>query len=357
MLKRKIKVLVVDDSVLIRKILCSMIEGDDRFEVVGCAESGKKAIEMCSCYSPDVISMDVHMPDMDGIEATRQIMSLLPVPIVIVSGFYNSSEVEMAIKVLEAGAVFIMEKPCSPGHPNYESNKRNYLSTLKIMSEVKVVRRKMASKTVETAIKPPIIDNAMPANTQFEILLIGASAGGPESARRLLENLPADFPLPVVFVQHIDPHFVEGFATWLNSYSNLKVVIASSGMQLKKGFVYMPAGKSHIILKSDKSIGMIPETNEKELVPSINRFFESACEVFGSKAIAVLLSGMGKDGVQGMKNLFSAGALTFAQDEKTCLVFGMPHEAIKLNAVNKVLPPNEIAQEIVSIIKKKNPNR
>lgn len=354
MKKAKIRVLVVDDSALIRKVLCAMIEPDDRFEVVGCTDTGSNAVEMCMQYHPDVISMDINMPDMDGIEATRQIMCQLPTPIVIVSGFYNSSEVAMAINALEAGAVFIMEKPFAIGHPNYESSKRNYLSTLKIMSEVKVVRRKSIPKNSDKIKVENENDTCLSTNTDFQVVVIGASAGGPESVRKLLENLSADFPLPVIFVQHIDPHFAEGFAEWLNTYSKLKVIIAKNKMPLKSGTVFMPPGKSHIIINADKTIGLIPEVNQNELVPSVNKLFASAADVFGKHTIAVLLTGMGKDGALMMKKLHSAGALTFAQDEKSCLVFGMPHEAILLNAVSKVLSPSEIAFEISSKIKIKN---
>lgn len=352
-MKEKIKVLVVDDSTLIRKILCSMIESDERFELIGCVNDGKKAVELCLKLKPDVISMDVNMPDTDGIEATRQIMSQQPTPIVIVSGFYNTTEVELAIKVLEAGAVYIMEKPFSPGHPNFETSRKNYLNTLKLMSEIKVVRRK--SKTVQTENQCATLntDTILPAASEYEILVIGASAGGPESARKLLENIDKDLPIPVILVQHIDPHFADGFVQWLNSYSNLKVMIASDNMLLENGIVIMPPGNSNIIIKPNKTIGLITEKNQNEPVPSVNKLFESAATVFDKKTIAVLLSGMGKDGAEMMKKLHKSGALTYAQDEKTCLVFGMPFEAIKLKAVTKVLNPSEIAIDICNTLKKR----
>ena len=351
----KIRVLVVDDSALIRKILCLMIESDSHFELVGCADNGKKALELCVVTKPDVVSMDVNMPEIDGVEATRQIMEQNPTPIVIVSGFYQPSEVELAIRVLEAGAVYIMEKPFSPGHPNYESSKRNYLNALKLMSEVKVVRRRIKTPT-ETKVQfpKPELSVSVPTNTDFEVLLIGASAGGPESVRRLLENISPQFPLPVVFVQHIDPHFADGFVTWLNSYSKLEVLIAADNQTLECGKVYMPPGKSHIEIKANKTVRLLPASSKTELIPSVNRLFESAVGVFGNKTIAVLLSGMGKDGAEMMKKLHTAGALTYAQDEKSCLVFGMPYEAIKLKAVTKVLSPNEIAIDICSVIENKS---
>jgi two-component system chemotaxis response regulator CheB len=353
MIKPKIRVLVVDDSALIRKILCSIIESDGRFDVVGCADNGKKALEMCIVTKPDVVSMDVNMPEIDGVEATHQIMEQNPTPIVIVSGFYQPSEVELAIRVLEAGAVYIMEKPFSPGHPNYEASKRNYLNALKLMSEVKVVRRRIKTPfEAKTQFPDTTINVSTPINSNFEVLLIGASAGGPESVRKLLENISPRFPLPVVFVQHIDPHFAAGFVTWLNSYSKLEVLIATDNQTLECGKVYMPPGKSHIEFKANKTIGLLPASSNTELIPSVNRLFESAAAVFGKKTIAVLLSGMGKDGAEMMK-LYSVGALTYAQEEKSCLVFGMPYEAIKLKAVTKVLSPSEIAIDICSIVENK----
>lgn len=350
MTKPKIKVLVVDDSAFIRKILCSMIESDSQFEIVGCADNGKIALEICNLTKPDIISMDVNMPEIDGVEATRLIMDKSPTPIVIVSSFYNPSEVELAIRVLEAGAVYIMEKPFAPGHPQYEWSKKNYLRIMRLMAEVKVVRRRLKNQPNSIELLK-INDSKQNLNvSDFEILLIGASAGGPESARMLLENIKPSFPLPIVFVQHIDPHFAEGFVVWLNSYSKLEVVIATDNQKLEMGKVYMPPGKLHIIIKPNKTIGLVAASTKTELIPSINQLFESALTTFGNKTIVVLLSGMGKDGAEMMKKLHSAGALTYAQNENSCLVFGMPNEAIKLKAVTKVLSPYEIALDINSII-------
>ncbi len=353
--KPKIKVLIAEDSIVIQKVLRNMVENDDRFELIGIAFDGRQAVELALKHKPDVISMDVNMPIVDGVEATRQIMDVQPTPIVIVSSYYNSSEIDMAIKVLDAGAVNIMEKPNGPGHPKYEYSRKNYLNILKLMAEIKVVGRRQKIKVTEkeTSYKP-ILTVPKKVSTDYEILVVGASAGGPESARHLFEKLPANFPLPVVFVQHIDPHFADGFAVWLNTYSNMPVVIAYDNQEFLPGKIYMSPGGKHIFLRSKTTLGLLSETNSNLSVPSVNKLFESAENIFGKKTIAVILSGMGCDGAEQMKKLKNAGAYTYAQDEKTCLVYGMPKEAVTEGAVIKVLPPTDISTDICQLIKINN---
>lgn len=351
--KQKIRVLIAEDSALIQKVLKNMVENDDRFELVAIASNGKQAVELTQKLKPDVISMDVNMPELDGVEATKQIMDLQPTPIVIVSSYYNSTEIELAIRVLDAGAVTIMEKPNGPGHPKYDYTLRTYLNRLKSMSEIKVVRRrtKLSEKKEDSVSSEKTPKLTYNGNFQFSILVVGASAGGPESARQLFEKLPADFPLPIVFVQHIDSHFADGFAVWLNSYSNIPVVIAYDNQVPEAGKIYMPPGGKHIIIGSNKHIKLVSETIQNIPVPSVNRLFESAANVYGSKTIAVLLSGMGRDGAEMMKKLRNEGAYTYAQDEKSCLVYGMPKEAYNLGAVVKMLSPAEISADISTILK------
>ncbi len=351
--KNKIRVLIAEDSVLIQKVLKNMIENDDRFELVGVAANGKQAVELTQKLKPDVISMDVNMPELDGVGATKQIMDIQPTPIVIVSSYYNSSEIELAIRVLDAGAVTIMEKPNGPGHPKYDYTLRTYLNRLKSMSEIKVVRRKNKdSENKEVLVKTEKNTKyTYSGNFRFSILVVGASAGGPESARQLFEKLASDFPLPIVFVQHIDSHFADGFAVWLNSYSNIPVVIAYDNQVPEAGKIYMPPGGKHIIIDDNNHLKLVNETVQNVAVPSVNKLFESAAKVYGSKTIAVILSGMGRDGAEMMKKLRNEGAYTYAQDEKTCLVYGMPKEAYNLGAVIKMLSPAEISADISALIR------
>jgi two-component system chemotaxis response regulator CheB len=348
-----IKVLIVEDSLVNQNLLKGLILSDSRFKLVGIANNGRQAIEFVSLYSPDVVSMDIHMPVMDGVEATMNIMQKTPVPIVIVSSFYQTSEVELAIKVLDAGAVTILPKPFGPGHPKFAQSSRQYLNMLKAMSEVKVVRRK---NTDGFKIPPPSLSGypapkAMQGSREFKVLVIGASAGGPEGIRTILTGLPPDFSLPVLIVQHIDANFAEGFCSWLNTFSKLPVHIAVNGEPFLPGNVYLPPGDRHLSVRSEGVIAVINEGPIKGLRPAVAILFQSAAKVYGKNLIAVLLSGMGKDGAAELKTLYEIGAHTIVQSEQSCLVFGMPGEAVKLGAASKIMSPTDMIKEITDLIK------
>lgn len=343
---KKIKVLIVDDSPLSLKLLKGILLPDPEFEIVGTAQNGAEAVNLVKMLNPDVVSMDINMPLMNGIEATREIMSTNPVPIVIVSTIYNSTEIEAAIKELEAGAVFIMPKPFGPGQTEFQKSSSNYIRTLKLMSEVKVVRRNSSmpirhdSNHIESLRNKP------------EILAIGASAGGPEALRNIFKKIEKDFPLPILIAQHIDENFSEGFASWLNSYSKIPVKIAENGEKIRKGNVYLSPGginmsviRGGIILLSNK----IENSPHK---PSINHLFKSIGSVYGDKAIAILLSGMGNDGAEELMRLKTMGVFTIVQNEGSCLVFGMPGEAVKLGAACRITSPDKMADEIYNLITK-----
>lgn len=353
---KKIKVLIVDDSVVSQKLYQGLLSNDLRFEIVAIASNGQQAIDYVTKYKPDVVSMDINMPLMDGVEATRQIMQRFPIPIVIVSSMYQSSEVEMAMEVLEAGAVAIIPKPYGPGHPRFAFDTKNYIRMLSIMSEVKVVRRRVISKEVKSTYNPPE-QNSVTANfdqLDFKILVIGASAGGPESVKSIISRFDSDFPVPILIVQHIDPHFAEGYRAWLQTNTNIKVVAADKQQQLNAGHAYLSCGDFHLVVTAEGSAALTSDPPTRGHRPSVANLFSSAAKVYGNKAIAVILSGMGSDGAMELKLLKDKGALTFAQDQQSCLVFGMPGEAIKLGGALKVLPPQEIADEIIKILTKKN---
>jgi len=355
MSENKIKVLIVEDTLVAQKLLSKMIVNDERFELIDVVENGKLACEYVQRYKPDVISMDIIMPVMDGVEATRKIMRENPVPIVIVSSLYQVSEIDMAMKVFEAGAVSIIPRPYGPGHQKYDWSARQYLNTLKSMSEIKVVRRNGLEykKNDQKEIDTKYNSSDKQYNQHFEVLAIGASAGGPEGLSTILSGLPIDFPVPVFIVQHIDSHFAEGFASWLNTSSNLPVSIAKNGEKALPGHVYLPLGNQHLTVTENGIISTNLEITINGLRPSVDVLFRSIANVYGKNSLAVLLSGMGKDGAVGLKNLFDLGAFTIAQDENSCLVFGMPGEAAKIGAVCKLLSPPQILLEINKLIKYK----
>jgi len=353
MAERAIKVLIVEDSLVNQKLLSSMISHDIRFELVGIANNGLQAIEYVKKFRPDVVSMDIQMPLMDGVKATTHLMKENPLPIVIVSSYYTSSDVEIAMKVLEAGAVTILPKPFGLGHPKYAQTARQYLNMLYAMSEIKVVRR----KSNITAHQLPSINQfekpeCKPGTCEVKIVVIGASAGGPEGLRVILSGLPSNFPIPILIVQHIDSNFAGGFCDWLNTFSQLPVHIAKEEENMKPGHVYLPPGNRHLIVKSKGIMGITNELPVKGLRPSVSYLFHSVAQIYRENTLAILLSGMGKDGAIELKMLRDLGAYTMVQSEQSCLVFGMPGEAVKLGAANAILSPIEMIKVINELIKK-----
>ncbi len=289
--------------------------------------------------------MDILMPVMDGIEATKQIMQSKPVPIVIVSNIYQTNDTDMAIKELEAGAVYILPKPSGPADPNHSKDAVKYRNTLRLMSEIKVVKRhdRPYDKIPFTTIKEV---TRCGKSDEIKVIAIGASAGGPESIRIILSNLSDTVKAPVVIVQHIDHHFIDGFVNWLNSHSKLAVKAAEAGEMIMPGIAYIAPGGKHMVVGKGGIISLIDDLKTNGHIPSIDTLFESINRSYGDKSIGILLSGMGRDGAEGLKKLNESGSFTLVQNEESSLVYGMPQEAVKLGAACKVLTPEEITNEI-----------
>lgn len=343
--QKKIKVLIVDDSLVNQKLYRKLLSEVEQFQLVGFATNGREAIKKVEQLKPDVVSMDINMPLMNGLEATRKIMETTPIPVLIVSSLYTNDEAEMAMKVLEAGAVNIIAKPRGPGNPKHESDAKNFRNMLKYMSEIKVVRRRsdyIMSNSYSS-------QNAKTDFSDFEIVLIGASAGGPEGVKTILSNIDRNFKLPIIVVQHIDSHFSDGYCNWLNSFSTLPVVMATENLEIIPGRIILAPGDFHTIIKSKGIVTLERGTALKGHKPAIARLFETAATVYKSKNIAILLSGMGTDGAQEMKHLKDKGSFTIAQSKESCLVFGMPGEAAKLDAVKEFLNPTEIVNKLNAI--------
>jgi len=348
---KKVKVLVVDDSLVMQRLYRKLIDMDGRFEYVGSAANGKEAIEFISKFKPDIVSMDINMPLMNGVDATRSIMQQFPVPIVIVSSLYNPAEQDLAMKVLEAGAVSIMMKPHGPGHPKFESSTRSYLNRLYSMSEVKVVRRNAnGAKSIQVSKSGNNQKSTYSSakKNKPEIIVIGASAGGPEGVKTILANINPEINVPVLIVQHIDSGFAEGYVNWLNTYSNIPVKIVDHETEIQNDIAYLPTGDKHLVLKNRTTVKASDTPPVKGHRPAVAELFSSTASIFKEKVLAVILSGMGADGAAELKLLKDLGAFTIAQSEKSCLVFGMPGVAIQLGGASRILDPLEIAKEINS---------
>lgn len=347
MLARKIKVLVVDDSAVSRSFLAHMLQSDPGIEVIACAHSGAEAIAALSRQRPDVVTMDIHMPGMDGFEATRQIMETQPLPIVIVSGSYDAVDVEKTFRAMEAGAVAAVEKPPGINHPNHDAAVLKLINTVKAMAEVRVVRRwtkrRMEARVVEPAPLPR-------ANGGIKVVAIGASTGGPPVLQALLAGLLKPVPVPIIIVQHISAGFVQGLVDWLNTTTGMPVQLAQQGEAAQPGTAYLAPDGRQLRIEADGRLFCGSEPAEHGLRPSVSFLFRSVAKNFGAQAVGVLLTGMGRDGAEDLKQMRDAGAVTIAQDEESSVVHGMPGEAIRLGAAMHVGNPERIAALIQSLV-------
>jgi len=342
-----IKVLVVEDSAVVREFLVHILGADPDLQVIGTACDGESAIEAVQRLQPDVITMDIHMPKMDGLQATRRIMEVHPVPIVIVSGSSDPHDVAMTFRATEAGAVAALRRPSGIGHPQYEATAKELVQTVKLMSEVKVVRRWQRR---ETAVAQPLETLSKLKSAKVGVVALGASNGGPPALQTILAGLPGDFPAPVLIVQHMASGFVHGFAEWLGQSSALPVQLASHGETILPGRVYVAPDEFQMKIERGGIIALSKDAPESGLRPSVSYLFRSLVDAYGGEAVAVLLTGMGRDGAEELKALRERGAVTIAQDKDSSVVHGMPGEAIKLDAAQLILPPEKIAPLLVGLV-------
>jgi len=354
-----IKVLVVEDSPVVREFLVSTLSSDRDIEVIGTASNGEEAIEFLKRERPDVITMDIHMPKINGLDATRKIMETSPTPIIVVSSSWDVDEVATTFRAVEAGALTLIPRPAGIGHPDYQKTTDELIKTVKLMSEVKVVkrwpRRSRATGTTFWA------DSAAGAASETEIsrgpsemrvVAIGASTGGPVVLKTILSGLPQDFPAPLLIVQHIASGFVEGFVEWLGQSSNLAVRLAAHGERLLPGCAYVAPDGSHLEVAAGDRISLSKGEPENGLRPSISHLFRSIAKVYGHRAVGVLLTGMGKDGAAELKLMREKGAVTIVQDEESSVVYGMPGEAIRLDAALYVLSPEAIVIKLLELTRR-----
>lgn len=339
---KKVKVLVVEDSLVARELIIRLVNGDPELEVVGWVGDGAETLPAIERLRPDVVTMDIHMPRMDGYRATRQIMETRPLPIVIVSASVDSRDTAQAFRALEAGAVAAVEKPGGPGSEGAEQRGRRLVDTIKAMAEVKVVRRWPNSRSaVRSELAPRLRLHA--ERDQYQIVAIGASTGGPPVLRALLEALPKPFPVPVAIVQHISVGFVSGLADWLTDVAGLPVSVARGGDIAIPGHAYLAPDGCHTGITPQFRISCTLGEPEHGLRPAVSHLFRSVAASFGPHAVGVLLTGMGRDGAQELRLLRDAGALTFAQDKESSVVNGMPGAAVELGGAMHILPPPQIA--------------
>ena len=341
-----IRVLVVDDSATVREYLAYLLGEDPSIEVVGTARDGLEAVDQAQRLKPDIIVMDVHMPRMNGYEATRQIMERAPTPIVMVSASSSRYEATQAFEALKAGALTVVEKPGGPDDPAQAESARRFVETVKLMAEVKVVRRWPRRE------RPvPASPLSAKAERKIRVIAIGGSTGAPQVVADILARLPRDLAAPILIVQHIAPGFTEGFAEWLAQGTRLAVKLAEPGEATRPGTVYLAPEGSQTGITKDGRLRLTTEPAEDGFCPSASYLFQSVAEAYGRSAIGILLTGMGRDGAAGLKWLREAGGVTIAQDEETSVIFGMPGEAIRLGAAEHVLSPEQIVGTILALVR------
>ncbi|MCU4155178.1 chemotaxis response regulator protein-glutamate methylesterase [Carboxylicivirga sp. A043] len=355
-MKKKIRVLVVDDSAVVRQSLSSILESDPGIEVMGTAADPIIAVKKIQKEIPDVITLDIEMPRMDGLTFLRKIMSQHPIPVVVISSL-TTEGTEVAMKALEYGASEIIGKPAMNAAQFINESKIMLCDAVKAASQVKLKRRKIATP-VATTVKPKysadVILNKASSFKQIidteKVVVLGASTGGTEAIRNFLKELPAKVP-GIAIVQHMPEGFTKSFANSLNNICGLEVKEAENGDKLYQGRVLIAPGSKHMLLKRVGKEYMV-EVKEGPLVnrhrPSVDVLFRSAARYAGNNATGILLTGMGNDGAKGLLELKESGAHTVAQDEASSVVFGMPKEAIKLNAADKVMPLDKMASYLLS---------
>jgi two-component system, chemotaxis family, protein-glutamate methylesterase/glutaminase len=334
---RPIRVLVADDSELFRDVLARVVSTDPSFEVVGVAADGNAAAALARSVRPDVITMDLHMPCADGFSGIARIMAETPTPILVLSA---NREEAVGFRALSLGALDILEKPSATSDLGaYGSLLR---SRLRLLAGVRVIRH---PRGLRDGPRP-----AAPVRGRADLVVIGASLGGPRALATILRALPADFPAPIAVVQHIADGFTEGLASWLAQESRLNVREARDGEPLRAGRVLLAPTGRHLVV-SEGTAHLSEAAPVDTFRPSVTPLFVSAASSYGPRACGVLLTGMGRDGAEGLRALKAAGAHTIAQDEATSVVFGMPRAAIELGAVDRVLPLDDIARALLELVR------
>lgn len=341
------RVLIVEDSPVEQALLAHILTSDPSIEVAGVADDGQKALSAVERLSPDLVTMDIHMPNLNGFETTRRIMEVSPLPIVIVSGSTNVMDADKTFRAMEAGALALVRKPRGIGHPDHDGDARELIKTVKAMSEVKVVKRWARART--PLLQPNVTIDRAPA--EIRAVAIGASTGGPAVLQTIIAGLPADFPAPVLIVQHMSAGFMESFVAWISSSTRFPVKLGVHGEAIFPGTAYLAPDGFHMLAGKDGRIALARNGDESGLCPSVARLFRSVAEAFGQNAVGVLLTGMGRDGADELKLMRNMGAVTVVQDRESSVVFGMPGEALRLDAADYVLPPERIAALLAGIVK------
>lgn len=333
-----IRLLIAEDSPACRELLVTIFQNAPGVQVVGAARDGAEAVRLVKRLKPDVVTMDLFMPQMDGYEATRQIMAEAPCPIVVVSGRLQSGENDMTFNALQAGALSVLSRP------TVSEDQEAFVQQVKLMAGVKVVRRRWAARPAL-----PVLPAAS-GRRAINLVSIAASTGGPGALAAILGQLPADFPAPILVAQHITRGFVADLAAWLDKQTPLAVRLARHATALKPGEVLLAPDGCHLLVDGPGIVILQQAAPGDSYCPAADILFGSVARLYGRTAVGIILTGMGSDGASGLAALRQAGGGTIAQDEATSVIFGMPAAAIQRDAVETIQPLHKIAATLMGYI-------
>jgi two-component system, chemotaxis family, protein-glutamate methylesterase/glutaminase len=358
---KPIRVLVVEDSPSQRELLVGLLSMAEGFDVAGIASNGQEAIDATLRLRPDVIAMDIHLPILDGYDATRQIMQRCPTPIVRVSSSSDDAS-RRSIQAIAVGALAVVRKPTSAALTDHRDDRNAFLTTLRLMAGVRVVTRfpsrpalplqeegQPVRSTIQSCVENECAGSPA-ASAAPQVLAIAASTGGPAAVQTLLRGLGAHFSLPILIVQHIARGFVPALVSWLDTTVPQTVTIARLGERLRPGYVYLAPDDHHLMVRDRAVIALRPGAVADRYCPSADVLFETVAHVYGARAIGVVLTGMGDDGTQGMRALLAMGGQTLAQDEASCIVYGMPRAAVAAGSITTIAPLTALAGIIMQSV-------
>lgn len=344
----KIRVMIVEDSPVVQFLMESIINGDPRLEVVASVPSGELALKQIPLAKPDVISMDIRLPGMDGLETTLRIMQEHPTPIVVVSSHVKQEELNISFNALKAGALSVLDKLPGLQDPDFDKQAQHLCTQLAIMSQVKVIRHRVRPSMPTVRPRP----QPLPQDSAYAMVGIVASTGGPRALATLLNDLGADFPLPILLVQHITTSFLPGFVDWLNSVSPLQAVVAARGEAPRPGRIYLAPADQHLLLRHGQLFSSSDDPVSYQR-PSGTVLLKSMAQELGPRGVGIVLTGMGDDGASGLLEMRQAGAYTIAEAASTAVVYGMPAVAARLEAAVEILPIHDIGPHLTRLLFKR----
>jgi two-component system chemotaxis response regulator CheB len=333
-----VRVMIVEDSLVVRRLLAHIVSRDPRLTLAAAVASAEEALQEMPRVRPDVVSMDIRLPGMDGLEATRRIMAEQPTPIVVIADSVQDSTFSISMNALRAGALSVVEKPVGIETGGFAQVAETICTQLYIMSQVAVIRQRAAKPPRSRPPLGPGMAAQRPPPSQPSVLAIAASTGGPPALAQVLGALPADFPLPVLLVQHMGAAFMEGFAHWLDGLVPMKVAVAQEGEPARPGHVYVAPGDRHLLLTLQGTLRLSNGQPIASQRPSATLLFRSVAEAAGAQALGVLLTGMGEDGAVGLAEMRQSGGYTITEHESTAVVYGMPAAAVRLGGSSLSLP-------------------